>query len=317
MESVPTIDLSRPTATSLKALDAACRDHGFFLLEGHGQEDVVERTWEETRRFFACSPERKRSVQRSEDNGLGYYDRELTKRKRDHKEVFDFLDPGGPVGVARNRWPEGVEGFRETLTDFFTAFAELSADTLRLVHRALGLPPEVVAAHGGSAAVSTVRLNHYPVGDPVSAVDREGLAPLGDVALGHHTDPGAITLLLQDDAGGLQTLTRDGGWIDVPPRPGTIVVNLADCVQVWTNDRYRAAVHRVVPMTSRDRYSIPFFFNPAVDMVIEPIPGLCDDAPAYRPFAWGEFIAARVNDNYADLGAEDTQVSHFRVAAAG
>ena len=59
------------------------------------------------------------------------------------------------------------------------------------------------------------------------------------------------------------------------------------------------------------------FFNPAVDAVIEPIPELCDDAPAYRPFAWGEFIAARVNDNYADLGAEDTQVSHFRVPAHG
>jgi isopenicillin N synthase-like dioxygenase len=70
-------------------------------------------------------------------------------------------------------------------------------------------------------------------------------------------------------------------------------------------------------MTTRDRYSIPFFFNPAVDAVIEPIPELCDDAPAYRPFAWGEFIAARVSDNYADLGAEDTQVSHFRVPAHG
>ena len=317
MESVPTIDISRPTATSLEALDAACRDHGFFLLEGHGLDDVIERTWEQTTRFFASPPELKRSVRRSEDNGLGYYDRELTKRKRDHKEVFDFIEPGGPIGLARNRWPEGVDGLRETLTDFFEAFGELSAETLRLVHRALGLPPEVVARHGASVAVSTVRLNHYPVGDPLDAVEQEGLAPLGDVALGQHTDPGVITLLLQDDTGGLQTLTRNGHWINVAPLPGTIVVNLADCVQVWTNDRYRAAVHRVVPMTSRNRYSIPFFFNPAVDTLIEPIRELCGGEPAYRPFTWGEFIAARVNDNYADLGAEDTQVSHFRLGAAG
>lgn len=77
--------------------------------------------------------------------------------------------------------------------------------------------------------------------------------------MGHHTDPGVITLLLQDDTGGLQAQARDGSWIDVPPTPGTVVVNLADSVQVWTNDRYRAAVHRVLPMTRRDRTSIPYF----------------------------------------------------------
>jgi isopenicillin N synthase-like dioxygenase len=317
MESVPTIDISRPTATSLEELDAACSDHGFFLLAGHGQQDLIERTWQLTRAFFALPAEHKRGVLRSEDNALGYYDRELTKRKRDHKEVFDFLEPDGAGGRSRNRWPEEVAGFRETLTEFFTAFSELSAETLRLVHRALGLAPAVADAHAGAASVSTVRLNHYPVGDPVAASEREDLAPLGDVALGHHTDPGVITLLLQDDTGGLQTLTRSGRWIDVPPEPGTIVVNLADCMQVWTNDRYRAAVHRVVPMTTRSRYSIPFFFNPPADAVIEPIRELCAGSPEYRAFTWREFIVARMNDNYADLAADDTQVEHFRVAAGG
>jgi len=75
------------------------------------------------------------------------------------------------------------------------------------------------------------------VGDPVPTEERGDLAALGDVALGHHTDPGVITLLLQDDRGGLQTETRSGEWIDVPPERGTIVVNLAACVQVWTKDR--------------------------------------------------------------------------------
>jgi len=175
------------------------------------------------------------------------------------------MQRGGPAGAERNRWPDDLEGFRETMAEFFDAFGRLSSETMALVHRVLGLPDSVIATHDGSPAVSTVRLNHYPVGDPVPTEERGDLAALGDVALGHHTDPGVITLLLQDDRGGLQTETRSGEWIDVPPERGTIVVNLADCVQVWTNDRYRAAVHRVVPMTTGDRYSIPYFFNPDVE----------------------------------------------------
>jgi len=314
---VPTIDISRPTAASMEALDAACREHGFFLLRGHGLDDLIDRTWEQTRRFFTSSLELKNGVLRSDDNALGYYDRELTKRKRDHKEVFDFMQPESPIGVERNRWPDDLPGFRETLVEYFDAFGRMSEETLRLVHRALGLSEDVIESHRGSPAVSTVRLNHYPVGDPVEASERDGLADLGDVALGDHTDPGVITLLLQDDRGGLQTLTRDGRWLDVPPEPGTIVVNLADSLQVWTNDRYRAAVHRVVPMTEGARYSIPYFFNPELEAVIAPIEELCDEGPLYRPFTWREFIVARINDNYADLGAEDTQVSHFRTQAAG
>lgn len=314
MDRVPVIDLARVDERVLAALDRACADHGFFLLAGHGCDALIERTWEVARRFFAQPEADQRAVVRSADNALGYYDRELTKRRRDAKEVFDFMQPDSPVGLRRNRWPARPEGFRETLTELFEVFGRLSAETLALVHRALGLDAAVVEKHRGSPATSTVRLNHYPVGDPVPAGSREGLSPLADVALGHHTDPGVLTLLLQDDTGGLQTRARDGEWIDVPPEPGTIVVNLADALQAWSNDRYRAAVHRVAPMTERSRYSIPFFFNPELDCVIEPIAELAPEGPRYRAFTWREFIQARIDDNYSDLGADDTQVDHFRIA---
>jgi isopenicillin N synthase-like dioxygenase len=314
MDLVPTIDISKPDATSLEALDAACSDHGFFLLSGHGLDDLIERTWAETRRFFAAPGATKEAVRRTETRPLGYYDRELTKRRRDCKEVFDFMQPDGPVGKKRNRWPADLVGFRDTQTEFFRAFSELAVETLRLVHRALGASADVIAAHGGSAPASTVRLNHYPVGDPVAGGERSGLTALGDVALGHHTDPGVLTLLLQDGTGGLQTRSAESGWIDVPPRASTVVVNLGDVLQVWSNDRYRAAVHRVLPMTGQGRYSIPYFYNPAIDAVIEPIAELSGEGPRYRPFTWREFIQARIDDNYVDLGAEDTQASHFRIA---
>ncbi len=314
MDLVPTIDIGRPSEADLRAVDHACGDHGFFLLRGHGLDDLIRRNWEETRRFFSAPLKVKEDIRRTEDQPLGWFDRELTKRDRDCKEVFDYMQPGGAIGELRNRWPGALPGFKEFQTEFFEAFSVLAERTLHLVHSALGSGKEAAQAHPGSAMTSTVRLNYYPVEDPVPAEERETLPALGETALGHHTDPGVLTLLLQDDTGGLQAHSRERGWVDIPAVEGTIVVNLADSLQVWTNDRYRASVHRVVPMTKKGRYSIPYFYNPPLESTIQPIPGIGDASPHYRPFTWREFIQARVDDNFVDLGSEDTQASHFRIA---
>ena len=313
MDLVPTIDIAEPSAASVEALDAACADHGFFLLEGHGLDDLIDQTWHSTRQFFDSPAGVKESIRRNPQSMLGWYDRELTKRRRDHKEVFDFIDPAVPSEHNRNCWPRGVAGFRETMEQFFDAFAALASDTVALLHDTLGLPQEVAQSHTGLRSTSTVRLNHYPVGDPVPEPEREGLNPLGETALGYHTDPGVLTLLLQDDTGGLQAESAQHGWIDIAPRPGTIVVNLADTMQVWTNDRYKAAVHRVVPMTEQSRYSIPFFSNPPRDCMIAPIDVLLTGQPHYRSFSWREFIKGRADDNFADYGVDDIQISNFRI----
>ena len=317
MDLVPIVDIRNPSSVALDALDRACADHGFFLLEGHGLDDLIERTWTATAAFFASAAANKEAIRRSPEAMLGWYDRELTKRKRDHKEVFDFIDPAIPDDRSPNRWPAAPDGFRAAMADFFDGFADLATDTLTLVQTALRLDPDLAATYRSERTTSTVRLNHYPVGDPVPADERAGLNPLGDVALGHHTDPGVLTLLLQDDTGGLQAESLEHGWIDVEPRPGTIVVNLGDTMQVWTNDRYRAAVHRVVPMTERSRYSIPFFSNPARDCVIAPIPALATGGARYRPFTWKEFIRGRAEDNFADYGVDDIQIGRFALDPTG
>ncbi len=313
MDRVPVVDIGSPSDTSLDALDEACADHGFFLLAGHGLDDLVDRTWEATRCFFGADRELKESIRRTEDQALGWFDRELTKRTRDHKEVFDFIDPELISDRPMNRWPAGLDGFEQAMRAFFDAFADLATRTTRLVHDTLGLDADTADHCAGARTSSTARLNYYTVGDPVPADERSGLNDLGPTALGAHTDPGVLTLLLQDDTGGLQTLDRSGDWIDVPPRPGTVVVNLGDMMQVRTNDRYRASVHRVMPMTTTDRFSIPLFFNPQRDAIIEPLPELAGGAPAYRSFTWREFINGRMQDNYADIGTDDIQIGRYRI----
>ena len=317
---VPTVDLSAPTATELTAVDAACRDHGFFLLVGHGAKQLIADMWRITEAFFAQDEAVKGPVRRTVDNPFGYWDRELTKRKRDHKEVFDYADPSGPTGHL-NRWPTGHDEFRTTLIEFYDTFSQLATDTLGVIRDALSLGDEHSAEELGflnERTSSAVRLNHYPVGDPVPADQREGLAELGPTALGYHTDPGVLTLLLQDDTGGLQAESTTRGWIDVPPLTDAIVVNLGDTMQVWTNDQYKAAVHRVVPMSERSRYSIPYFSNPPRHAVLEPLTAVmaAEGADArYRSFGWKEYIAGRMADNFADYGVEDIQISDYLAEA--
>lgn len=313
MDLVPVVDISDPDSTSLDDLDAACRDHGFFLLIGHGLDEVITRTFEAARCFFDAPFEVKDAVRRDARIPLGYNERELTKRQRDHKEVFDLVDPVEGRSKRYNRWPD-LDGFHDAIAEHYDACSDLAVRTTDLVLSALDLDADTIARHRGDRTTSNMRLNHYTLGDPVPEHEREGLASLADVALGHHTDLGLITLLIQDDVGGLQAESAEHGWIDVEPRPGTIVVNLADCMQVLTNDRYRAAVHRVLPMTTSTRMSIPYFLNPPREAVIAPIPEL-GDAPLYRPFVFRDFIDARSADNYADEGADDSQISDFLLPA--
>jgi isopenicillin N synthase-like dioxygenase len=325
MENIPTIDFAKYQRGGFDAIDQpalveACEDHGFFLLTNHGLEDVVTNTFAASSEFFAMPREMKTAVYRDESNPLGYYDRELTKQKRDQKEVFDFK-AGGHISKnpeRHTRWPDQPQSFRPALTDFFQSFAQLSAATMSMVLAALGMSEaevlQTMEKGFGDLHTSAARLNYYPSADPVPDAERTDLTGLGDMALHHHTDPGAITLLLQDNHGGLQALSKKDGWIDVPPVDGAIVVNIGDVLQVWTNDRCTAGVHRVLPVHSEQgRYSVPFFYQPAVKAIIEPWVG-GQDAALYRAFSWQEYIRGRVTDNYSDIGEDDIQIERYRVA---
>lgn len=317
MTSVPTIDLSaaQEAQFDFSSMDLACREHGFFLLKNHGIDQEILDMWRLSKQFFDLSSGEKRLILRDKENPLGYYDRELTKQKRDLKEVFDFMLPKD--GVDRmNQWPEGNGEFREVMLAFFNAANDVAESTLRLVYRALGgeginkfdLPM-------GSIYTSNARLNCYPTSDPLDETEGKDVVSLGDMALHHHTDPGVLTLLLQDMTGGLQAHSRSEGWIDVPPEHGTIVVNLGDAMQVWTNDKYRSAVHRVLPRDTTARYSTPYFFSPTRDAMLAPLQVLFDEGEEaiYRSFTWKDYIQGRIDDNYADLGEEDIQIDQFKV----
>ena len=212
---VPVVDLSDEAVRNadpkaLCALDAACRDHGFFLIINHGLEGVIDNMWNHAATFFATPREQRLAIERTQTQPLGYYDRELTKQRRDLKEVFDFMRPAAD-SKQRNQWPDAMPDFRSAMDHYYETMSGLAAQVLDLVVRALGVAGSALLP--GDANTSNVRLNHYPIADPLSDSERRSVNPLGDMALHHHTDPGLITLLVQDATGGLQTHSMSLGWI--------------------------------------------------------------------------------------------------------
>ena len=311
--SAPVVDLGGPHAETVRAIAEACESWGFFQLVGHGiGADLTAATRNETRRFFDSPRTEKRAVSRTRENPWGYYDRELTKNARDKKEVFDVGPDiartalGGDPFQGATPWPSDGGAMERALRLWFAACESVSERLLHLIGEGLGGGEAELRAAFQPASTSFLRLNHYPVEDPLAD---EAVAP-ADLGIHHHTDAGALTLLLQDEVPGLQVLL-DGAWRPVDPLPGAFTVNIGDMVQVWSNDRFRAPLHRVQAMERVRRFSIPFFYNPAYDAVIRPISGL-GGPPRYRGFSWGEFRRRRAEGDFADYGAE-VQIGDFRI----
>lgn len=331
-DSVPVIDIqalrgahAEDRHATVREIAAAAGRWGFFQVTHHGiAEDLLERVWHETRAFFALPRADKLAIARTKENPRGYYDRELTKNRRDLKEVFDYgvlprpdLPDDHPDNRAAvdgtNQWPAS-QAFRDTMMAYLHACETLGLQLLGALCEGLGADADTLRPHFDPVHTGFIRLNYYPLDDPLAPDEASTVTDLGDMALHHHTDAGALTILLQDDVGGLQVLSDDA-WHDVPPVPGAFVINVADMMQIWSNDRYRAALHRVRPITDRARYSIPFFFNPSYETDCTPITA-GGAAPRYRTVNWGAFRQARTDGDYADFGRE-IQIADFAIAASG
>jgi isopenicillin N synthase-like dioxygenase len=131
-------------------------------------------------------------------------------------------------------------------------------------------------------------LLHYPPQSPQAPEDLYGSAP--------HKDFGCLTLLAQDDVGGLQVQTPAGHWVDAPPMKDAFVVNVGDMLHRMSNGRLLSTPHRVINTSGRERYSVPFFFDPHVATDITPLPGT--GAPQFEPLNFGDFLRSELEAGY-------------------
>lgn len=197
---------------------------------------------------------------------------ELTSGRPDLKEGIYFgseLDESEPRVRARlpmhgaNLFPDPPE-FRETVLEYMAKMTDLGQRVVARIAESLDLAPDYFRDLYTRDPITLFRIFHYP---PVSS-ENEALFPWG---VGEHTDYGLLTLLKQDERGGLEVKTRTE-WIPVPPEPNTFVCNIGDMLDVLTGGRYRSAPHRVRNLSGRSRYSYPFFFDPGFSTRVEPLP---------------------------------------------
>jgi isopenicillin N synthase-like dioxygenase len=309
----PLIDLAHAErAQTHHAIDVACRDWGMFQVTGHGIDPrLIAALKRQMRAFFAQPTAVKRVISRTAENPWGFFDRELTRHTRDWKQVFDVGPAEGEVIVPQ--WPPGLPAFKPVIDEFYDACDALALRLLRVIARNLGMPADFLDASFRPLHTSFLRLNYYPRCPAPARPADLSLPSAGHLGVNHHTDSGAITLLVQDEEPGLEVFQR-GGWWPVEPRSDTLVVNIGDIVQVWSNDRYMAPLHRGLANSNAERFSVPFFFNPAYSAEYAPLPSTIDARhPArYRPINWREFRARRTAGDYADYGAYH-QISHYAV----
>jgi len=302
--SLPAIDYQRlHTAQTRQALDTACRDWGLFILLNHPlAHEENARLLRVMAAFFRAPQAFKRSVSRTADNPCGFYDAELTSNIRDLKEIFDYSPAESDDDTFP--WPPAMDAFRHTVKQHYAQCEELAMELLAAIGQNLGTPAQQLAQHFTAQHTSFLRLNFYPLEAP-------GKAHAGPLGINPHTDAGALTVLVQDEHTGLE-VHKDGAWHRVPA--GALVVNLGDIVQVWSNDRYTAPLHRVIASEGAERFSAPFFLNPRFDTVYEPLPGMVDPQhpPLYHPISWSEFRSLRAAGDYADYG-EEVQIHQYRI----
>ena len=302
------LELEAPDA--LARLDLACREWGVFYLTDHGlhQTDVL---FDQARAFFAEPKTRKYRVRRTRDNAWGYFDEELTKNTRDWKEIFDF---GPERGDFVPQWPASQPGLQTACERYFDACEALSFELLAAISSNLGVSGALLFHAFEPEHASFVRLNYYPECPVPAAPAGVNVPEHGHLGVNHHTDAGALTLLMTDDNPGLEVFVHDA-WRSVPPMKDALIVNIGDVIQVWSNDRYQAPLHRVRCQTSKVRMSVPFFFNPRESCDYAPLASTSLDEPArYRPINFGEFRRLRASGDFADHG-EEVQIARFRTDA--
>lgn len=308
-DSIPVIDFqpfleggAEGRQAVARAMRQASAEWGFFYLANCGMPaDLLARAFAASQEFFALPDAIKESVawQNAESN-RGYVGIRREKldpsRPGDLKEAFNMAPEYPDPGPYENLWPQGMPHFREVMSEFLDACIKTSGHVLEAFAVALEQPTDFfVEAHNRNH--HTLRLLHYP---PLP----EGFRPLdGESRAGAHTDYGSITLLFQDDTGGLEVRTRKGEWIRATPIPGTVVVNTGDLMHRWTNHVFCSNPHRVnvAPESAhKDRYSIAFFCHPNMDATISCIDTCvsAEEPARYPPITAGQHLKERLTTTY-------------------
>ncbi|KAK9131595.1 hypothetical protein Scep_011123 [Stephania cephalantha] len=284
---VPVVDLSDWDGAR-EEVGRACRDWGGFQVRNHGVcIGLLEQMRKAGLHFFReCSMEEKLrySCDPHSPASEGYGSRMVV----DKEAVLDWRDylDHHTFPISRrdpNRWPQFLPNYRELVAEYSDEMNKLALKLLSLISESLGLPSSCILDKVGEEMYQNITVSYYPP------------CPTPDLTLGlqPHSDMGALTLLIQDDVGGLQLL-HNNTWVTVPPISDAILVLLADQTEIISNGQYRSAPHRALTNSHHPRLSVATFHDPSKTRYISPAPQLLskDSPPRYRELLYGDYVSS-------------------------
>ena len=315
LKDIPVIDMAPVIAGTPGAQEHAAEQLyeatqrlAFFFIGNHGvPEASMDAIIAQSARFHGLPLDEKMKVKVGGDV-LGYlppggqtqassiYNKNTRRELSASFYMRREAPPGAPDAQSsiyyRNKWPENLPGFRETLIDYYARLDQLTRHLLPLFSMALGMGPRYFNEHPGFSPFSaTLRLLEYPSQDP----NEENL-----FGIGPHSDYGCITILHQGPTAGLELMLPSGEWIPAPSIPGHFLINTGQTLERWANDKVPATPHRVINSSGQLRHSAAYLVGTREEVVLECLPS-CQgpDNPAkYPPFTYGEHIANMRKQNY-------------------
>ena len=302
---IPKIDISEIeekefSRTLLQDFFSAYNKYGFGYIINHGiEKTLIEQLFQVSKQFHSQPLSEKMRVA-LDHNHRGYIaintstdvnskladvkkpnQSESFMMMREDKSELPDVYLSGP-----NQWPK-LENFKEVLEKYTFKMTKLGRNLMRLALLSSGVKDLSVMQSLDTPTI-WLRLLHYPPISKNSPSDLYGSAP--------HTDFGCLTILAQDEIGGLQVQTREGKWIDVPKLEGSFVVNVGDMLSRYTNGLLRSTPHRVINKSGKERFSCPFFFDPHTNAVVQPLKGT--GKPKFSPINFGEFLREELEASY-------------------
>lgn len=286
---------------------------GFAYVVNHGiSQTLIEAIFEAAKEFHAQPIEKKLQIKQNKFfRGYMPFNSSIINSssigntlKSNESEAFilahevDIDDPDYIAGInlaGPNQWPDTLPNFKNVLLSYHEKIIELSYKMLQIFSMAFGLNRNELNRYFTNPT-TFLRLQHYLKQENTSSNNHFGVGP--------HTDYGFLTLLAQDEVGGLEVRDHNGHWLEVPPLPGSFVLNSGDMLKRMTNDVFISTPHRVVNRYGINRYSIPFFFDPNMHACVAPLSVFCSEStPAkYEPIEYCDHLMNRIRNNYV-IGA--------------
>ena len=319
---IPTIDigsLGSGRAEDLRQVadqvGAAFTTSGFCYITNHGvDEGVIADAARVALDFFHLPIEEKlKSAPKESVRGFNAIGRTQMygAAHPDYKEYYQIgleLPRDDPAVLAGqplrgpNQWPQDMPQFEQALSAYYAEIGACGQRFLRAVAVSLGAPATFFADKYDKPLQRT-QCVYYPPHPADPKREMFGVAP--------HTDYGCVTLLWQDDVGGLEVQDLSGAWVPAPPIPGALVVNIGDLLARWSNDRYRSTPHRVTNRSGRERLSIATFYDPDY---ISPVDAselgmATTDTARYPVVSAGDYIIGRIRASQEAAAAARAQAA--------